>query len=109
VQLPPPSLDQPFYRDEHLFVHLRHQIVMWDGQAFTLTRMQYRVLALLAEQAGGVVPRTQLRRPLSLPETHTRVLDVHIHGLRRKLGVYADHIETVTGIGYRFRPFLPRD
>jgi Transcriptional regulatory protein, C terminal len=57
---------------------------MWDGQAFNLTRMQYRVLALLAAQAREVVPRTQLRRSLSLPETHTRALDVHIHGLRRK-------------------------
>jgi len=41
-----PSLDQPFYRDEHLFVHLRHQVVMLDGEAITLTRKQYQVLAL---------------------------------------------------------------
>ena len=108
-----PSLDQQFYRDEHLFVHLCHQVVMLDGQTLTLTRKEYYLLALLVEHAGEVVPRaimlTELRR--SLPETHTFALDVHIGWLRRKLGLYADYIETVIGfgIGYRFRPFLPRD
>jgi DNA-binding response OmpR family regulator len=33
------------------------------------------------------------------------MLDKHIRGLRRKLGIYADHyLETVIGVGYRFRP-----
>jgi len=32
-----------------------------------------------------------------------RTIDVHIRALRRKLGTYADVIETVRGVGYRFR------
>jgi DNA-binding response OmpR family regulator len=39
-------LDQQFYRDDHLFVHLRHQVAMLDGEAIFLTRMEYRLLAL---------------------------------------------------------------
>jgi DNA-binding response OmpR family regulator len=33
-----------------------------------------------------------------------RAVDVQIVGLRRKLGGWAEHIETVRGVGYRFRP-----
>jgi DNA-binding response OmpR family regulator len=54
------SLDQPFYRNEHLFSHLRYQVVMLDGELLRLTRMQYRVLALLVEDAGKVVPRASI-------------------------------------------------
>jgi DNA-binding response OmpR family regulator len=32
-----------------------------------------------------------------------RTIDVHIRALRRKLGEHADVIETVRGVGYRFR------
>jgi hypothetical protein len=44
-------LDEQFYRDDHLFVHLCHQVGMLDGEAITLTRMEYRLLAVLVEHA----------------------------------------------------------
>ena len=103
------SLDQQFYRDAHLFMHLRHQVVTLDGEAVTLTRTEYRLLALLVEQAGQVVPRAIILTQLwgSLPETHTRQLNSHIRYLRKKLGIYADqYIETVPNVGYRFRPVV---
>jgi two-component system KDP operon response regulator KdpE len=101
------SLNQPSYRDEHLFVDLRRQLVKLCGQTLTLTRKEYCLLALLVKDAGEVVPReimlTELRRPL--PETPKHALDVHIGWLRRRLAVYADqYLETVYGAGYRFRP-----
>jgi len=49
-------LDEQFYRDDHLFVHLRHEVVMLDGETIFLTRMEYRLLALLLER-GEVVPQ----------------------------------------------------
>ena len=53
---------------------------------------------ILLMQIRGYGPRMGPRR--------VAALDV----LRRKLGVYADdYIQTVTGIGYRFRPFLSRN
>ena len=77
---------------------LRNQVVILDSQILTQTRMAYRVLALLVEHAAEVVPRTIL---LMLTPT----VDVHLWRLRKKLGIYADHyIETVVGVGYRFRP-----
>ena len=96
VSVLPPN--QQFYRDDHLFVDLRKQVVTLDSGTLTLTRMEYRLLALLLKHAGKIVPR-----PILLMLTPT--VDVHLWRLRRKLGVYADrYIETVGGAGYRFRP-----
>ena len=98
-----PSPNQPFYRDKHLFVDLHNQVVMLDLKILTLTRMEYRLLALLVKRAGEVVPR-----PILLKLTGP--LDVHLWRLQKKLGKYGNqYIETVTGIGYRFRPLPPRD
>ena len=92
----PPN--QQFYRDEHLLVDLRQERVMLDSETVTLTRMEYRLLALLVEHAAEVVPR-----PILLMLTPT--VDAHLWRLRKKLGTYAgQYIETVIGVGYRFRP-----
>jgi DNA-binding response OmpR family regulator len=98
-----PSPNRPYYRDKHLFVDLHNQVVMLDLKILTLTRMEYRLLALLVEHAGEVVPRPTL---LMLTPT----VDAHLWRLRKKLGKYADqYIETVVGVGYRFRPaVLPK-
>ena len=101
--------NEPSYRDTHLYVDLRQQLVILDGEPVRLTRMKYRLLALLVERAGEIVPRPTLAlwawgRVLG---PRSNMLDKHIRGLRRKLGVYADHyIETAIGVGYRFRPML---
>ena len=55
-----PSNQQPLYRDEHLFMDLRQQVVILDSEAVRLTPMQYRLLALLVEHPGEVVPRAAL-------------------------------------------------
>jgi DNA-binding response OmpR family regulator len=71
-------LDEQFYRDNHLFVHLRHEVVMLDGEAITLTCMQHRLLALLLKRAGEAVPRAtilmQLCGGLSPRRTNARWL-----------------------------------
>ena len=102
-----PSRNQPSYRDRHLYVDLRQQLVILDNETVTLTRMQYRVLALLVEHAGEVVPRATLLAQIwgHVPKPRPRRVDAHIRGLRKRLGIYAEqYIETVVGAGYRFRP-----
>jgi two-component system, OmpR family, KDP operon response regulator KdpE len=94
--------NQQFYRDEHLFVDLLKQVVTLDSEILALTRMEYRLLAVLVKHPGEVVPQPIL---LML----TPLVDVHLWRLRKKLGKYANqYIEAVAGVGYRFRPFLPR-
>ena len=100
------SSHKPFYRDEHLFVDLRHKLAILDSQALILTRKEYCLLALLVQRAGEVVPRKILLTQVwgYVPKTRTRTLDVHIGRLRKKLGHEGCRIETVFARGYSFRP-----
>ena len=75
-----PSPNEGFYLDGHLFVDLRQQQVMLDGQMLRLTPTEFRLLAELVEYAGEVVPR-----PLLL--TRIRTADMNIRRLRKKLGI----------------------
>ena len=99
-------MDRQYYRDAHLFVDLRHQVVMLDGKTITFTRNQYSLLVLLLEHAGEVVPRAIVSRKV-FGSASTRIVKGHIGALRRKLGIYGDqYLETVPRVGYRCRPLL---
>ena len=78
------------YRDDDLFVDLRHQVVILDEQTLPLTRIEYGLLALLAGHAGKVVPRLIFLMEVwgYVPETSTCTLDIHIQRLRKKLGTH---------------------
>ena len=102
----PLSLDQQYYSDEHRLVGLRRQVVMLDGQVITLTPRQYRLLALFVEHAREVVPRATVFTQLwGYAPQGCAPLNAHLWRLRKRLGAYADqYIETVVGVGCRFRP-----
>lgn len=53
-------LAEQFYRDDHLFVQLRHKVVLLDGEAITLTHMEYRLLGVVVEHAGEAVPQASI-------------------------------------------------
>ena len=98
----------PVYRDEHLEVDFERASVSLDSRTMTLTRKEYELLALLAANAGEIVPRDVLLMKVwgYSREIRTRTLDVHIRRLRKKLGVYGErYIETIFGTGYRFQRF----
>jgi len=95
------------YLDARLAVDFRSTIVTLDSTRVELTRMELRLLVILAQNAGEVVPRAALLRSVwgYGPEVRTRTLDVHIRRLRTRLGDYSrQHIETIFGIGYRLQP-----
>lgn len=76
-----------------------------DGRPITLTRSEFRLLDTLIRQPGRVFQRAELV-DAALGEDTTameRTIDVHVRALRGKLGPKADLIETVRGVGYRFR------
>ena len=78
-----------------------------DGEELELTRKEYELLELLMSEAGSVITRERL-----IDEVwdvnwfgSTKTLDVHVSGLRRKLGDSAESprfIHTVRGVGFRF-------
>lgn len=78
------------------------------GQPLALSRTEFDLLVTLAQHPGLVWSRERLMERVWGPEYPgvTRVVDVHITAVRRKLGDDADapiFIETVRGLGYRFR------
>lgn len=75
-----------------------------EGQPLSLTYSEFEILYLLARRPGWVYTRGQIVNEVKgddYPVTE-RAVDVQMVSLRRKLGVHADLIETVRGVGYRF-------
>lgn len=76
-----------------------------EGKPLDLTSSEYRLLALLLSRPERVYTRSQIIDLTDPDKAVTdRAVDVQIVGLRRKLGLWAKHIETIRGVGYRFRP-----
>ena len=81
-----------------------HDVRVYN-QSICLTPTEFRVLQLLAQRPGWVFIRYQIvdwARGTDISVTE-RLVDVHIAALRRKLGRFRDMIETMRGIGYRFK------
>lgn len=99
---------QAGYRDPHIVLNYERAMLHVDARPITLTRKEFDLLALLARNAGEIVPRgVLLSRVWGYTQgTRTRTLDVHIRRLRKKLGEYGErYIETIFGVGYRFQPY----
>ncbi len=77
--------------------------VLVSGEPIDLTAKEFDLLAVLLEEPGRVVPRQELYSRVWDPVWigSGKTLDVHIAGLRKKLG-NSDLIETVRGVGYRY-------
>ena len=75
-----------------------------DGEPVQLSPREFALLHALLEQPGRVLSRAQLEESLYGwgEEVESNVVEVHVHGLRRKLG--ADFIRNVRGVGYRVAP-----
>lgn len=80
--------------------------VTLNGKTLSLTGSEYRVLSLLLSRPERVYTRAQIidLTQNTGKDVTDRAVDVQVVGLRRKLGAWADHIETIRGAGYRFRP-----
>lgn len=88
-----------------LMLDRRAHCVYLNGQALALTMKEYDLLCLLVENRGMAFSREQiLDRVWDYGyDGGTRTVDVHIQTLRAKLGECGGWIETVRGVGYRFR------
>ena len=83
---------------------MKHRVTI-DGNPIDLTPSEFRLLETLIRQPGRAFDRTELIDAALGEDTLVleRTIDVHIRSLRKKLGPNADSIQTVRGIGYRFR------
>jgi two-component system alkaline phosphatase synthesis response regulator PhoP len=82
----------------------KHEVRL-HGLEIQLTTTEFSILSLLAAKPGWVFTRQQIidfARGYDFLIT-PRAIDVQIFGLRKKLNEYGKMVETVRGIGYRYR------
>ena len=80
------------------------QCKVWiNEQLVELTLSEYKLLCCFLKSPGKVLTRNQLVEFIQEGPVHVtdRTIDTHIFGLRKKLGDYANFIETIRGVGYR--------
>jgi two-component system alkaline phosphatase synthesis response regulator PhoP len=82
----------------------RYEVRAGD-QSIDFTPTEFHMLYLLARRPGWVFTRYQIVDAVRGEDTEVteRSVDVHIAAIRRKLGAYRDLIETLRGVGYRFK------
>lgn len=76
-----------------------------EGVVIDLTKSEFSILHFLAAHRGWVFTRYQIVNAIRGEQyvATERAVDVQIAGLRKKLGDYAGFVETVRGVGYRFK------
>lgn len=101
----PEAPEDEVIRIHDLTIHPGRHEVLVGKKAAELTFTEFRILHILARRPGWVFTRSRIVDAIhgeSYPVTD-RAVDVQIVGLRKKLGRAGDYIETVRGVGYRFR------
>ncbi|MCS5615606.1 MAG: response regulator transcription factor [Candidatus Marinimicrobia bacterium] len=81
-------------------------IAQLDGEELHLPRKEFELLTFFMSQPNIIFNREELLGRIWEEDVFVvdRTIDVHINRIRSKLGPYKNWIETVKGIGYRFRP-----
>jgi two-component system, OmpR family, phosphate regulon response regulator PhoB len=82
----------------------RHEAAV-NGERVELTPLEFRLLSYLMSRPGRVLRREQLLENVwgNGVFVTERTADTHVERLRATLGIRAERIETVRGVGYRFR------
>ena len=76
-----------------------------EGREVSLTATEFKLLTTLLESIGRVQTRGfLLERVWDMPpDLNTRTVDTHVKRLREKMGAASAYIQTVRGVGYRFK------
>jgi len=88
-----------------LLIDREQYVVHIDGSEKIFPRKEFEVLFYLANNPGRVFSRDTLLKDVWGTDVYVvdRTVDVHIRKIREKLEKYSDLIETVKGVGYRFK------
>ena len=98
------GVESRIVRGELIIDATRHEVRV-GRENVPLTATEFRLLQLLASHPGRVFTRDHLlNRTIADGATVIeRNIDVHIRSVRRKLGEHRNLIETIRGVGYRFK------
>jgi two-component system phosphate regulon response regulator PhoB len=101
----PARPDAPLVRCGPFLLDRERFLFTLDGKPAALTRIEFRVLAALAERSGFVLTRQEIARAAwgegALVSAAT--INMHVKTIRAKLGRHRGALETVRGAGYRLR------
>ncbi len=99
------AVPETVWQNEGLRVDFEGHKLMVDDEDVSLTATEFKLLSELIRNPGKVQTRDQLldRVWAYQFDGYARTVDTHVRRLRQKLGHYSDWVETVRGVGYRFR------
>jgi DNA-binding response OmpR family regulator len=82
----------------------KHRVTV-QGEPVALTATEFKLLELLARRRGRVQTRERLLQDVWGYDNpiDSRTVDTHMRRLREKIGSAADYLETIRGVGYRFK------
>ncbi len=92
-------------RVEQLEINVPNYTVKLGKEEIFLPKKEFETLVYLAKHRGRVISRDTLLNAVWGEHVYVvdRTVDVHIRKIREKLGTYGEYIETVKGVGYRFK------
>ena len=104
LQAEPPAPGETIKIHELVIHPGRHEVLAAD-QPLDLTLTEFRLLCLLAGRPGWVFTRDQIVKRVHGDDypASDRSVDVQVVNLRKKLGPCGKYLETVRGVGYRFK------
>ncbi|MBT8340159.1 MAG: response regulator transcription factor [Desulfatitalea sp.] len=88
---------------DELYIDLRKNNIRVAGRQIHLTATEFKLLEFLISKPGWVFNRLEIAESINGEGGAVTSVGMHITNLRRKMGAYAGYIETVRGVGYRFR------
>ncbi len=99
------STEQTVLNIDGLTIDSKKYLLKIDGESVNLTKSEFDILYFLASRRGWVFTRYQIVDAIRGDKyvVTERSIDVQIAGLRKKLNQYAELVETVRGVGYRFK------
>ena len=101
-------LSGPLITIHDLVIDVDKRLVMKNGEIISLSFKEFEILYLLASNPGKVIQRETILNKIGDINyaPNTRVVDMHISSIRKKLGERGkgnSYIDTISGVGYRFR------
>ena len=90
---------------EEITINLTDKTLTIHGENIPTTRKELELLSFLLQHPMQMFSRQQLLDAVWKGESYVleRTVDVHITHLRKKLGIYADRLQTKSGYGYIWR------
>lgn len=102
--------NQNIIQHEFIKVDKEKHLVFINHKEVFFPKKEFELLILLLENKGRILTRKKILEQVWGNDVFVidRTIDVHIRKIREKLGEYSTHIETIKGIGYKFRETIEK-